>query len=85
MYNNGGGNGGDRTEAIERAVAVKSATALVSARITAGELKGEEAATAALKAMVDDILEIVKGDAEQASGKSPEPAKAAETDSDIPF
>lgn len=87
--NNGGNFGGgnfskDREESIDRAVAIKSATQLVSARIMAGELKGEEAAQAALEAMTVDIIALVKGD-KAAEGKAQQPKKAAGTDSDIPF
>lgn len=79
------GNGGyskDREAAIDRAVAIKSATELVSARIMAGELKGQEAAQAALEAMTEDILALVK----QEPGKAETPkAEAPKADSDIPF
>ncbi len=80
----GGGYGGNREESIDRAVAVKSATSIVSARITAGELKGEEAATAALAAMVEDILAIVKGDKADPKPVAEAPT-SAKTDDDIPF
>lgn len=85
-FNGNGGNGysKDREESIDRAVAIKSATQLVSARIMAGELKGEEAAQAALEAMTVDIIALVKGD-KAAEGKAEEPKKAADPDSDIPF
>lgn len=76
---NGGGYSKDREDAIDRAVAIKSATELVSARIRAGEIKGEEAPVHALAALTADILEIVKGE----SGKAPKPAPSADTD--IPF
>lgn len=84
----GNGNGGysrDREEAIDRAVAIKSATEIVSARIVAGELKGQEAAQAALAAMTEDIVALVtkKADSE---GKADKPeAEAPKADSDIPF
>jgi len=83
--NGGGGYSKDREESIDRAVAIKSATQLVSARIMAGELKGEEAAQAALEAMTIDIIALVKGDKAE-EGKAPEQtAAAAKSDDDIPF
>lgn len=82
---NGGGYSRDREESIDRAVAIKSATEIVSARITAGELKGQEAAQAALAAMTEDILALVVKKAE-GSGKDDKPkAEAPKADSDIPF
>lgn len=82
---NGGGYSRDREDAIDRAVAIKSATEIVSARIVAGELKGQEAAQAALAAMTEDIVALVtkKADSE---GKADKPeAEAPKADSDIPF
>lgn len=82
--NGTGGYSKDREESIDRAVAIKSATQLVSARIMAGELKGQEAAHAALEAMTVDIISLVKGD-KAAEGKAEEPKKPVDSDSDIPF
>jgi hypothetical protein len=81
--NGGGGYSKDREESIDRAVAIKSATQLVSARIMAGELKGEEAAQAALEAMTIDIIALVKNDKAE-EGKAPD-QPAAKSDDDIPF
>lgn len=85
-FNGNGYSGNNREDSIDRAVAVKSATEIVSARIRSGEIKGEDAPVAALAAMTEDILAIVKNSFEKAAeGKAQEAKKAAEPDSDIPF
>lgn len=76
-----GGGGGNRDAEISRAVAVKSATSLVAAQISAGRIKEDDVAIAALSAFTEDIFAVLTKSAEKPEGKAPE----AKTDDDIPF
>ena len=73
-----GGSRDERGERIERQVAVKSATRLVSAWIAAGKIEKEDAAIAAVGAFTDDVLAIIREE------KKAEPSTEG-TDADIPF
>jgi len=86
--NNGGSFGGgggysDLDARIERQVAVKSATRIVSAWIAAGKIDKQDAAIAAIGAFTEDVVAIIRDDKKKAEGKAP--AKTETVDSDIPF
>lgn len=76
-----GGGGGNRDEEISRAVAVKSATSLVAAQISAGTIKEDDAAIAALSSFTEDIFAVLTKSAEKPEGKAPE----VTSDDGIPF
>lgn len=77
----GGYGGGNRDEEINRAVAVKAATQLAAAQISAGVVKEDAQAIAALSSFTEQIFAVLTKSADKPEGK----AQTVKSDDDIPF